>query len=552
MKRCAALLLGLGAIVASCGGDDADSAAADTAPFCPPNGAPAAPSVVEPAAGRIDVVPASLTITASPFEDPDEGAALGAVEAEIWRVKDGAPTERVWRAEITGVEGAAPPPLTLADGAFDAGPGAALEEWTEYAVRVRYRDDQAPCNATSEWSQDVGFRTDDGSTALFDPSVIRDMYLDIPAESWDAINSEAVPPGCVPFQRSYHTGTLRFEGQTFEGVGIKAKGGCGTSRDLGGKASFKLNLEWDDPSVDGCPEERRLLGQKHFTLNNGVQDSSATHERLGYAVYRELGIPAPRAASVRVFVNGELWGLYTHVETIDRRFLARWFGSNDGMLYEGTYWCDLTPENVPPGTDDSYCLTREFSPNACSTPDAGADPLDYELLRELVEQIQALPPGGFYPAVEAFFDYDRFLTSWAIESVISHWDSYEFSIKNNYRIYHDPTTGLWTLISTGIDQTFKDDQDPWGAEGVLAARCVQEPACEAAFAARLAEVNEAIEQLALGPEAEAIFEQISPDVEADPRKEYDVGTFVNEHEQLQDFIENRPERVRQHLADHGF
>jgi spore coat protein CotH len=515
---------------------------------CPANAPPAAPTVVDPLPGRIDVLAADLSMTGSAFSDPDVGDAMGGIEAEIWRVKDGEVTKRVWHAEV---DATGPVALTLADGEYDADP---LEEWKDYVVRMRYRDEHGACSAYGPWSADLGFRTDDGSTALFDETVVRDFHLTIPPESWDKINSEASPPGCVPYARNYYTGTLRYEDQVFEGVGIKIKGGCGSSRDLGGKASFKVNLEWDDPEVPGCPEERRLMGENKFTFNNGVQDRSAANERLGYPLFRDLGVPAPRAASVRIFVNDELWGLYTHVETIDRRFLSRWFASKEGMLYEGTYWCDLVPQNVPPtNDDDSYCLTREFSPDACSgAAEPGADPEDYTLLRELVDQIQALPPGEFYPAVEQFFDYDRFLTTWAVEAVIDHWDNYAFSIKNNYRVYHDPTTDRWTLISTGIDQTFEDDQDPWSAEGVLAARCLQEEMCEAAFAARLAEVNDFFESQDLPGRQQEIVTQLSPFVMEDPRKEYDFQSFVNEHEAITDFIEQRPEQVRQRIEDHGF
>ncbi len=516
---------------------------------CPANAPPAAPTVLEPVAGRIDVIPAELTITASPFVDPDAGDVQGGLEAEIWRVKDGVVDERVWHAEVaTGAS------LTLADGSYDGGPDEALKDYKDYVVRLRYRDDHGPCSAAGEWSPDLAFRTDDGSTALFDGGQILDFYLDIPPDSWKKIDAQANPPGCVPFTRDYHTGTLRHAGQTFEGVGIKIKGGCGSSRDLGGKASFKVNLEWDDPEVPGCPEERRLLGEKSFTFNNGVQDDSASNERLGYPIFRALGIPAPRAASVRVFVNDELWGLYTHVETIDRRFLSRWFASKEGMLYEGTYWCDLVPDNVPDSNDDdSGCLTREFTPDACDgPPEPGADPVTYDLLRDLTMQIEALPQGGFYPAIADHMDWDRFLTTWAIESVIDHWDNYAFTIQNNYRVYHDPTSDRWTMVTTGIDQTFEKNQDAWGVEGVLAVRCLAEPACEAAFAARLAEVNDAIEQLDLAGQAQAIADQISPAIMEDPRKEYGFQTFLDAHQQIQSFLADRPDQIREQLLQHGY
>lgn len=535
---------------AATGDDSSTSSSSSSGISCPANAAPAAPTVLEPLAGRIDVTAATLTISGSPFTDPDADDLLGAVEAEIWRVKDGVVDERVWHAERLG---AAADPLSLADGSFDKDQDEGLEDWKDHVVRLRYRDERGSCSAYSEWSPDLLFRTDDGSTALFDDEQILDFHLDIGPDSWKSINAQANPPGCVPFSRDYYTGTLRHGDQTFEGVGIKVKGGCGSSRDLGGKASFKINLEWDDPEVAGCPAERRLFGEKSFTFNNGVQDKSASNERIGYPIFRALGIPAPRAASVRIFVNDELWGLYTHVETIDRRFLSRWFANNDGMMYEGTYWCDLIPNNVPPtNDDDSYCLTREFSPNACSEPAPEGDPQDYDLLRTLTDKIAALPPGGFYPAVEGFFDWDRFLTTWAIESVIDHWDNYAFTIKNNYRIYHDPLSDRWTMITTGIDQTFEGNQDAWGVEGVLALRCREEPACEAAFAARLDEVNEAIAEMDLAGRAGTIFEQISPAIMEDPRKEYDFQTFENEHQALLSFIEDRPDQIRDQLAAHGF
>ncbi len=525
------------------------TSSSSSGPDCPANTPPAAPELQEPLAGRIDVIPDELTIVGTSFTDPDPGDAPGGLEAEIWRVKDGTPDTRVWHATRDEV----PPLLTLADGEFDDPDDTTLEAWEDHVVRLRHRDQHAACSAWSPWSEDRSFRTDDGSSVLFAETTILDFHLEIPPDSWTKINAEANPPGCVPFVRSYHSGTLRLGDQSFPGAGIKIKGGCGSSRDLGGKASFKINLEWDDPKVVGCPGERRLLGEKHFTFNNGVQDRSAANERLGYPLFRALGLPAPRAASVRLFVNDELWGLYTHVETIDRRFLARWFADNRGMLYEGTYWCDLIPENLPPtDDDDSHCLTREFAPSPCDPPDTRGDPKDYALLRELVLAIDALPPGGFYPAITGLLDWDRFLTTWAIESVIDHWDNYAFTIQNNYRLYHDPTTGLFTMIATGIDQTFEKDQDPWGAQGVVAARCLQEPACEAAFAARLDEVNEALAASELPARASALFDQLSPAIMEDPRKEYGFDTFVNEHNNLQSFLQQRPDQIRDKLTAHGF
>ncbi len=134
-------------------GDDSS-----TGIVCPANAAPDAPTVLTPLPGRIDVIPATLTLSGSPFADPDAGDVLGAVEAEIWRIKDGVVDERVWHAERIGDTLA---PLGLADGSFDAGPDGALADWKDHVVRLRYRDERGSCSAFSEWSPDLQFRTDD-------------------------------------------------------------------------------------------------------------------------------------------------------------------------------------------------------------------------------------------------------------------------------------------------------------------------------------------------------------------------------------------------------
>jgi hypothetical protein len=137
-------------------------------------------------------------------------------------------------------------------------------------------------------------KSSDGSAYLFDESAVRDFYLTIPQASIDGMNAQAYPPGCVPFNRDYYTADLTFEDQALGGVGVHIKGGCGSSRDFSGKPSFKIDIDWDDPALAGCPSERRLLGQKHVTLNNGVQDHSAAHEPWRLRAARSV---CPRPAS---------------------------------------------------------------------------------------------------------------------------------------------------------------------------------------------------------------------------------------------------------------
>ena len=529
-------------VTAGCTGtvtDDDTNQCTDPAP-------PAGPIVrLTPAPDGFVVVPEQLAIEVSPYADAN-GDQFLQLEVEIWKGD-----ELAWRAVSADP---AVHTFTLASGVLSGSAAVlgTLEGWTDHIVRARYQAQIADgCISDGPWTRQA-FRTDDGSAAIYDTEVVREYRVDLPDASYAAINAEAIPPGCVPYLRNYYDATLRYEDLTFPNVGAKAKGGCGSARDLSGKTSLKLNLSWDSPDLAGCPDERRLDGLQKLTFNNMVQDPSMSHELLAYAFYREMGVAVPRAALMKLYINDQYFGVYLNIETIDRRFLARHFVSNRGMLYEGTYWCDLFEANVH--DDDSGCLTREFIPDACSAiPEPGDDPQDFTPLHQLIASIDALPPGGFYPAITGLIDMDALFSMWAVESVLAHWDGYVFEIVNNYRIYHDPGTGLWTIIPTGTDQTFqRPDFNPWAVTGRIAQQCLAEPACEAAFAARLRVAVGVFAGMNMTTRRQHWGSIVGGLVVPDPGREFSQGAFDQVHAETQSFIDVRPGIVDQMLIQHGF
>ena len=518
---------------------------------CASNQPPAAPEIATPFAGTEDLLLEEIVISASTFSDAD-GDPSGGAEVEIWAVSpSGVLTSRIWLASFPAM----PAEVRLEDGVFDLGLDG-LQEETPYAAVVRYRDARPlvgsmDCSAWGPWSAPRHFATDNGSRRFFDDTQIQDIMIEIPPASWTAINNEARPPGCVPYERNYYTGNVTVGGQRFEGVGVKAKGGCGSSRNLSGKSNFKINLEWDDATVPGCPDKRRHAGQRSLTLNNGVQDRTAGHERVAYQFYQAMGVGSSRIASVRVHVNGSYWGVYQLLETVERPMLKRWYGEG-GMLYEGTYWCDVISANLPVGDVDNKCLTREFRPTACDgATDPGDDPETYGPLRDFIAKLDALPHGTFLPEARAFLDVDEFLSMWAASSVLGHWDSYELNIVNNYRMYHEPGTDLWHFLPSGVDQTMNSDVDPFNPSGRIARMCLQDPDCRIAFGQRLKEAAAIFESMDLVDRARQIQEQIRADVLADPRKEYDMNTWEGSNANWRQWITNRPQQIRQKLAAQG-
>lgn len=511
----------------------------------PGNMPPDAPAVLSPVAGDLEVTAESFRARTAGFSDDDGGAHLASA-FELWLLAGDEPVARVWSAELAGdarLTGA-----SLDDGAFESG-FAALWAWQRYGVRARHLDDGC---AWSDWSPWIPFRVDDGSTHWFADGVLRQVSLEIPEDSFAAIDAEAQPDGCMLHERSYHPGAASVDGARYEGVGLRAKGGCGSARGLDDKPGVKVHLSWDDPEVPGCPETRRDRGLQRFTFNNQVQDPSKVHEPLAYRFYRGLGVPTPRTAPVTLEVDGEDWGVYLHVETYDRRFLSRWFQNHQGMLYEGVYDCDVVSANVPESEDGaSGCFQKKFYDGDCSAPDPGADPTTWEPLRALTAALDALPEDDFYPGAGDHLDLDAFFTLWAADAVLGHWDGFFYN-RNNYRLYHDPRVDRWVIIPHGLDQTFTAAQDPFAVRASLGQRCLQEEDCTAAFAARLREVADAFE--AQGPElaqaARAHQALIAPHWTSE-REVHDPGTVDAQVDATVAFIEARPQQIRASLDQRG-
>lgn len=179
----------------------------------------------------------------------------------------------------------------------------------------------------------------DPAAPLFEPEAVAAIELTLPEASIAALEDpekrEKYQDGAFSLAMTDGTPIGGEEPSAPIDVGIRLKGGRGSFRPLTGKAAFKIKF---NHSVKG----QTFLGLKTLTLNNMVQDPSMLHEALAYEAFRAASIAAPRTGYAYVRVNGEDYGLYLNVETLDDVALPRWFEAT-GHLYEGAYGSDVTP-----------------------------------------------------------------------------------------------------------------------------------------------------------------------------------------------------------------
>lgn len=176
---------------------------------------------------------------------------------------------------------------------------------------------------------------EDDATYVFDDAQVRTVEIEVSPDNLAAIDSN-------PAAELYVPGTMKYDGRSYEGVGVRYKGSRGsflvpctaatsllqTPGPKVGKCSLKIDIDRTDP-------EARFFGMKKVQLQAMARDRSLLRERLSYGLFREQGIASPRAAHVRVLINGQLEGLFLMVEQIDGRFTRNRFpDGGQGNLYK--------------------------------------------------------------------------------------------------------------------------------------------------------------------------------------------------------------------------
>jgi spore coat protein H len=133
-------------------------------------------------------------------------------------------------------------------------------------------------------------------------------------------------------------------------------------------------------------------------------------------MFRDAGVPTPRATNARFKLNNRDLGFYVVKEGWTKEFLGMYFKNTKGNLYDGLFCRDI---NSP--------IQKESGDDAKGQPD-----IDKLVRASRIEDRQQR-----WTELQKVLDTDRFLTFMALEILSCDWDGYVMK-PNNYRVYHDP------------------------------------------------------------------------------------------------------------------
>ena len=394
------------------------------------------------------------------------------------------------------------------------------------------------CTGTLDDDDEILPGDDDDDTGvpyadeLFDPDQVIEVHVEIDEDDAAALAAETTSildlltgEDCLEhplgMQFTWFHADVTVDGTTLEDVGIRKKGLIGSLSTT--KPGLKLKF---DKWVDG----RFLHGVERMTLNNSVSDPSLVRQCIGYRLFEDAGIAAPRCNFAHVTVNEWDLGVYVNVEPVKKAFLRHNYPDDDGDLYEGTLsdFRDGWIGTFEPKTDDT-------DPDGACLHDV-ADALD-------------TPDDELRDALDAELDVDAFLTFWAMEVLVAHLDGYAGNT-NNYFVYRDPTTDRITFVPWGIDAIFHqtevwgfDTRDAVLANGVLANRLFFHDELQSEYLQRLEDLlDEVWDEDALLDEVDRITALVDPVALPDPWREASL-------DEVREFILDRRETIEDSLDE---
>ncbi len=138
-------------------------------------------------------------------------------------------------------------------------------------------------------------------TDLYDPAVLRTIFLQFESDDWEAELTSFKPTDVeVPAE-------MTVDGKVYSEVGVSFRGSSSFFMiPTGSKRSFNISLDFAN-------DKQRLHGIKTLNLLNCNGDPSMMSSLLYHDIASKK-IATPRVNFVKVVVNGRSWGIYANVE----------------------------------------------------------------------------------------------------------------------------------------------------------------------------------------------------------------------------------------------
>lgn len=265
---------------------------------------------------------------------------------------------------------------------------------------------------------------------------------------------------CAPF--TWVPVTMQYESPdglgnvTLPNVGMRLRGSM--KRGTNSLQGFKLDVQVLD--TPGAAGKRRFADLNRINTLSVEGDPSHLVPCAAYKMLRDSGLPAPRCNHLKVYVNGAYYGLMENAEQINKGYLRRHFGTNQGSLYGGSpSMSDCEADGFQDSQAQLTYSTDSFSSYASQYQLTHATASEAE--QNLIPMLKcgaSADDEAFKTCIAEWLDVDEWLQQIAAESVMPSLEGLT-GYYRNYYLYFKPDSsaprgGRFVVWSWDLDKTF--------------------------------------------------------------------------------------------------
>ena len=289
------------------------------------------------------------------------------------------------------------------------------------------------------------------SDFIFDQNELRTFELKLTEKDLEKIDSD-------PTAEQYVEGMLIFEGDTISPVGIRYKGSVGawvgcvdgpnlfepSGKKICTKLSTKVKINWKG-------RDERFYGLKKLQFHAQNLDKSHLRERLGYWLFKTMGVETSRSVHARLVINGEFSGLYALTEQIDGAFTDYHFDDKDGNLYKEVWPLYMNGEPMNPQTLISALKTNEDdNPSAV-------------IISGFADKLSNAEKSDIPNIISEYMDINKIISLAVVDRTIRHDDGFLHwycdeggCSSHNFYWYEEPNKKKVNLIPWDLDNAFEN------------------------------------------------------------------------------------------------
>lgn len=277
--------------------------------------------------------------------------------------------------------------------------------------------------------------SDAAAQNFYDINTIQEIKVNFYQNNWDYLLDSLKN---VPGEPYLLVPSVEINGQTFDSVGVKYKGYSSYDPD---QLKSPLHIE-----LNYVKKGQNYLGVKDIKLSNVYADPTFVREVLSYEILRKY-MNEPLANYAKVWLDGEYWGVYVNVESINKPFARKHFHTDGNNPFFKCNPIDVIGTNghsdLKLEEDHPYPDSAFYYPRYELKSDYGWD----DLLK-LMDTLTNYPH-----RVHAVLDVDRALWMLAFNNVFVNLDSYTGVFAQNYYIYQDKND-RWLPVVWDLNMSF--------------------------------------------------------------------------------------------------